>query len=38
MDPAIHDRLVRCLGWSVARYQEWFAQAAEHLLVPDHQR
>ena len=35
MDPAIHNRLVRRLGWSVDRYQEWFARAAEHLLVPD---
>lgn len=38
MDPAIHDRLVRRLGWSLDRYQEWFAQSAEHLLVPDPQR
>ena len=35
MDPAIHDRLVRRLGWSLDRYQEWFARSAEHLLVPD---
>jgi AcrR family transcriptional regulator len=36
MDPAVHARLVRRLGWSVARYQRWFASSAEHLLVPDH--
>jgi AcrR family transcriptional regulator len=36
MDPAVHVRLVRRLGWSVARYQRWFASSAEHLLVPDH--
>jgi hypothetical protein len=35
MDPAIHVRLVRHLGWSRARYERWFATSAEHLLVPD---
>ena len=35
MDPAVFDRLVRRLGWSLERYQAWFASAAEHLLVPD---
>ncbi len=35
LDPAIYDRLVRRLGWSLDRYQEWFARSAEHLLVPD---
>jgi AcrR family transcriptional regulator len=35
MDPAIHARLVRQLGWSRTRYERWFATSAEHLLVPD---
>ncbi|MEP6816949.1 MAG: helix-turn-helix domain-containing protein [Marmoricola sp.] len=35
MDPAVFDRLVRRLGWSVGRYRAWFASSAEHLLVPD---
>jgi len=35
MDPALHVRLVRQLGWSRARYERWFATSAEHLLVPD---
>jgi hypothetical protein len=35
MDPAIHVRLVRQLGWSRPRYERWFATSAEHLLVPD---
>jgi AcrR family transcriptional regulator len=37
MDPALHVRLVRQLGWSRARYERWFATSAEHLLVPDPQ-
>jgi AcrR family transcriptional regulator len=36
MDPAVHVRLVRQLGWSRRRYERWFATSAEHLLVPDH--
>ena len=35
MDPAVFQRLVRRLGWSVARYQDWFARSALRLLVPD---
>ena len=35
MEPAVHDRLVRRLGWSRKRYERWFATSAEHLLVPD---
>jgi AcrR family transcriptional regulator len=35
MDPAIHVRLTRQLGWSGRRYARWFATSAEHLLVPD---
>ena len=37
MDPAVHARLVRRLGWSRQRYERWFATSAEHLLVPDPQ-
>ena len=37
MDPSVHARLVRRLGWSRQRYQRWFATSAEHLLVPDRQ-
>ncbi len=37
MDPAVHVRLVRTLGWSRNRYERWFATSAEHLLVPDRQ-
>ena len=35
MDPAVHIRLVRQLGWSRGRYERWFARSAAHLLVPD---
>lgn len=37
MDPAVHVRLTRTLGWSSSRYERWFATSAEHLLVPDPQ-
>jgi AcrR family transcriptional regulator len=37
MEPAVHDRLVRRLGWSRTQYERWFATAAQHLLVPDRQ-
>jgi hypothetical protein len=37
MEPAIHARLVRRLGWSRKRYERWFATSAEPLLVPDPQ-
>lgn len=33
MDPAVFDRLVRQRGWSVQRYQRWFARSARDLLV-----
>jgi AcrR family transcriptional regulator len=35
MDPAVFDRLVRQRGWSVERYQRWFARSARRLLVAD---
>jgi TetR/AcrR family transcriptional regulator, regulator of autoinduction and epiphytic fitness len=35
MDPAVFDRLVRGRGWSVQRYQQWFARSARRLLVAD---
>jgi AcrR family transcriptional regulator len=35
MDPAVFDRLVRHRGWTVRRYQEWFARCARRLLTPD---
>ena len=37
MEPALHARLVRRLGWGRNRYERWFATSAEHLLVPDRQ-
>ena len=37
MEPAVHARLIRRLGWSRDRYERWFATSAEHLLVPDRQ-
>ncbi len=36
MEPAVFDRVTRRLGWSLERYQHWFADAAVHLLTPDH--
>jgi AcrR family transcriptional regulator len=35
MDPAVFDRLVRQRGWSIERYQRWFARSARRLLVAD---
>ena len=35
MDPALFDRLVRGRGWSVERYQRWFARSVRRLLVAD---
>jgi AcrR family transcriptional regulator len=35
MDPAVFDRLVRQRGWSVERYQRWFARSARSLLVAE---
>jgi AcrR family transcriptional regulator len=36
MDPAVFQRAVRHLGWSLQRYRIWFAISAEHLLLPDY--
>ena len=33
MDPAVFDRLTRHRGWTVERYERWFADAAGRLLV-----
>jgi AcrR family transcriptional regulator len=35
MEPAVFDRVTRRLGWSLRRYQDWFADCALHLLTPD---
>ncbi|MGW4640993.1 TetR family transcriptional regulator [Sphaerisporangium sp. NPDC004334] len=35
MDPALFDRLVRRRGWTVERYQDWFARSASRLLIDD---
>jgi AcrR family transcriptional regulator len=35
MDPALFDRLVRHRGWTVERYQDWFARSARRLLIHD---
>jgi AcrR family transcriptional regulator len=35
MDPAVFDRLVRQRGWSLERYQRWFAGSSRRLLVAD---
>lgn len=35
MDPALFQRLVRWLGWSLEEYQDWFSRTAERLLVHD---
>jgi len=35
MDPALFQRLVRWLGWSLEEYQDWFGRTAERLLVSD---
>src|SRR3954447_4753462 len=35
MDPAVFDRLVRQRGWSIERYQRWFARSARSLLVAE---
>jgi len=35
MDPALFDRLVRRRGWTVERYQDWFARSARRLLIDD---
>lgn len=33
MDPALFDRLVRRRGWTVERYQDWFAGSVRRLLI-----
>ena len=35
MDPALFDRLVRRRGWTIERYQDWFAGSARRLLIDD---
>ncbi|MBO3749941.1 TetR family transcriptional regulator [Streptosporangiaceae bacterium NEAU-GS5] len=35
MDPALFDRLVRRRGWTIERYQAWFARSARRLLIHD---
>jgi AcrR family transcriptional regulator len=35
MDPALFDRLVRHRGWTVERYQDWFARSVRRLLIDD---
>lgn len=33
MDPAVFDRLTRQRGWTLERYQRWFARSIGHLLT-----
>lgn len=33
MDPAVFDRLTRLRGWTVERYERWFADAISRLLL-----
>lgn len=35
MDPAVFDRLTRQRGWTLRRYQRWFASSVAHLLTAD---
>jgi TetR/AcrR family transcriptional regulator, regulator of autoinduction and epiphytic fitness len=35
MDPAVFDRLTRRRGWTLRRYQRWFASSVAHLLTAD---
>jgi AcrR family transcriptional regulator len=35
LDPAVFDRLTRRLGWSLRRYQRWFATSVDRLLIGD---
>ena len=35
MDPALFHRLVHRRGWTLARYQDWFARSARRLLIAD---
>ena len=38
MDPAVFDRLTRQLGWTVERYERWFACSVRRLLTADAQQ
>jgi AcrR family transcriptional regulator len=35
MDPAVFQRMVKHRGWSVKKYESWFADSARTLLTPD---
>jgi AcrR family transcriptional regulator len=35
MDAAVFDRLIRLRGWTLRRYQHWFASSVARLLVAD---
>jgi AcrR family transcriptional regulator len=35
MDPAVFDRLTRRRGWTLRRYQRWFASSVARLLTAD---
>ena len=35
MDPAVFQRLVRDRGWSLRRYQDWFASSLGRLLTDE---
>jgi AcrR family transcriptional regulator len=35
MDPAVFDRLTRQRGWTVERYEGWFARSVRRLLIAD---
>lgn len=35
MDPAVFDRLTRRRGWTLRRYQRWFASSVAHVLTAD---
>jgi hypothetical protein len=35
MDPAVFDRLTRLRGWTLRRYQRWFASSVARLLTAD---
>ena len=35
MDPAVFDRLTRQRGWTVERYETWFARSIRRLLTAD---
>ena len=35
MDPAVFQRLIEHRGWSVEKYERWFARSAARLLTAD---